>query len=193
MPGFIWETGWSTGLGSDCWAHSIILQAQLLFVPLTLYLWSSGWTCPSRRAEKQLLEAVCSCVFYKLDQDQDFLNCGNMPGSSQRPLSWILNCGGSGCYRNLPSYTRAAQTRLWWALESCDRAQHVDHEDLVQLPEDRDEGTSLNGLCSLGHCVLSSWRQACRKRGWLFKGEQPHRFPQIPEPFPHGLSSPSLD
>lgn len=43
-----------------------------------------------------------------------------------------------------------AQTGLWWALGVCDSGQHVDRECLVPLPGDRQEGTSLSGLCCLG-------------------------------------------
>lgn len=69
---FIWETGWSTG----SWLRTAGLTASFYRLGCSLchgvwYLWSFTWTCLSHRAEK-LLEAMCFCRFYKLDQAQDF-------------------------------------------------------------------------------------------------------------------------
>lgn len=52
------------------------------------------------------------------------------------------------------------QGLYWQGLGSCDRAWHAHCEGLENGQETRDKGTSLSGLCCLGHIVPSQFLEA---------------------------------
>lgn len=143
------------------WLRPTGLMASFHRLGYTLYhwpwhFWSSGLTCPLPKSWRALrshvflhiLQSGSSIRFYTIGKCQEVV----------RPPTWILICGGSGCY--LPSWTSTAQMSFIGGAWEVVTELSMQTGGLGSWPETRDEGMSLSGLYCSGRIVPSQFFEA---------------------------------